>query len=642
MRRLADLLARNGLRVQLTAGFLVMLVIVLSVVGFGHWRVAQYQRSLERRTIAGNALQSQVAQRVASSALQMRAAEKDWLILAADPLEFDLNRSRWEEAATELAGAIDAYGATAESDLDQERAAAWRAGLARYRELLAALAGEVAAGRLTAGVAAGRVSTDTGASGLSEGALGVAQEKAALADLEARQSQDRLDSITGWAYIVSSSAVAISAFWVLFFPGSVIRPIRRLQTATSRLGSGDLGARADTRRSDELGLLAESFNKMAATIENQIGALRESQAEQERAAGTIRSQVAELERTNSELVAAAADKVARARLEEVVRRYGDFASRVAAGDLAARLEVDDTGDELAELGHSLNSMVAGLRAIAVEVKRSSGRLSTASTQILAAASEQATSASLQTDQVARAAETIVGLRDLSRSAAGQATAVAGASAQALAVARSGSASASAAIGGMEHVRCGVETMARSVERLAERSQAIGTIIASVREIADQSNLLALNAAIEAARAGEHGRGFAVVAQEVRTLAVRSRGATAEIETILGEIGGAAQELVGVAATSSRQALDGSRLAADAGGSIDRVAVSVEQGAESSRRAAEMAGRQADGFGRIEQVITEIRAASAESLTGSSQTEAAARELNAVAEAMTHAVAAYRT
>lgn len=303
------------------------------------------------------------------------------------------------------------------------------------------------------------------------------------------------------------------------------------------------------------------------------------------------------------------------------------ANRVAAGDLKVTLPSLRRDDEVGVLSQAFGSMLENFRAVHREIQEgvnvlasSASEIFTATAQIAASATETATAVS----QTTSTAEEVKQTAQVSAQKAGNVADIAQRAAQSAQVGRK---AIDESVAGMSNVREQMELIAETVVRLSEQSQAIGEIISSVNDLAEQSNLLAVNASIEAAKAGEHGRGFAVVAQEIRNLATQSKESTAQIRTILNDIQRATTATVMAAEQGSKAVDIGVKQVNQSGEAIRTLAESIVSAAQAATQITASSQEQLIGIDQVTIAIQNILQASKQNATGTQQAESGAKTLN---------------
>ena len=221
-------------------------------------------------------------------------------------------------------------------------------------------------------------------------------------------------------------------------------------------------------------------------------------------------------------------------VNNALQRIIGHLATMASGDLTQVITAK-RNNEISTIIRSIADLQSTMRGVITQILQTSGQVASTSRQLQSNADLIASgtdAAAAQTNSVAAASEE---MSATSNDIAGNCLSAAENSNRASDTARSGAEVVRQTTSGMERIACRVKDAAQTVEKLGTQSDAIGAIIGTIEDIADQTNLLALNAAIEAARAGEQGRGFAVVADEVRALAERTTRATREIGDMIKEI-----------------------------------------------------------------------------------------------------------
>ena len=324
-----------------------------------------------------------------------------------------------------------------------------------------------------------------------------------------------------------------------------------------------------------------------------------------------------------------------------LNRSVQAANRIAAGDLRVDFSVAKRRDELGVLTQSHNQMGENLREQIRGLGEGANALASSASEIVAASSQLTSSA---TESAAAVSETTITVEEVRQTAlvAGQkAEAVADSAKQAAQNAEDGRKSTDDVVAGMCQIRQQMEAIAASMVRLSEQGQAIGQIVASVDDLAAQSNLLAVNAALEASRAGEHGKGFKVVAQEVRSLAEQSRRATNQVRTILSEIQKATTAAVMATEQGGKAVASGERQTAAAGESIEALANSVAAAAQAAMQIAASGQQQLVGVDQVAAAMVSIKQSSTQNVSSAKQLETAAHDLNDLGTRLKQMVEKYK-
>ena len=79
-------------------------------------------------------------------------------------------------------------------------------------------------------------------------------------------------------YWITVISIAVACLLALLFARSITSPVRQIAQTAERLGKGDYEARVAVRSTDEVGVLAESINRMAEDVRARDAALKEMAA----------------------------------------------------------------------------------------------------------------------------------------------------------------------------------------------------------------------------------------------------------------------------------------------------------------------------------------------------------------------------
>ncbi|WP_212637578.1 methyl-accepting chemotaxis protein [Desulfocicer vacuolatum] len=415
----------------------------------------------------------------------------------------------------------------------------------------------------------------------------------------------------------------------VFISFAIIRaitvPIDRITVIAKEISSGDLGHEVEIVQKDEIGQLADAFRNMKESMQEQaVVAQKISQGD-----------------LNIEVIPKSTKDVLGNALVAMIKNLqeqADVAQKISQGNL--NIEVipkstkDVLGNALAAMTRNLQEQTGALKEAVNVLSSSTSEIATTVTQLAASVSETATSANETTTTVEEVRQTA----DLTSK---KSKAVSEGAQKAQQISIDGKKATDEAIEGMGRIKIQMTSIAESIVILSEQSQAIGEIIATVDDIAEQANLLSVNASIEAVKAGEMGKGFSVVAQEIKDLAKQSKQGTKRVRAILNEIQRATGKAVMVTEEGSKTVEAGVKQAKQSGGAISTLTTSITEATQAAIQIAASSQQQLVGMDQVGTIMMDIKEACAQNDAGTRQLETAVQNLSELGQKLKQVMEWYK-
>jgi methyl-accepting chemotaxis protein len=330
------------------------------------------------------------------------------------------------------------------------------------------------------------------------------------------------------------------------------------------------------------------------------------------------------------------------RIARSLQQLVAAAQGIAAGDLRGEPLRIKARDEIADLATAFDAMRNGLKELAGQVLDATENVTSSASEIVASTKQQAAATREQAATVQQITATMKEISESGAQIEERARHVSADAEAASSATAAGTQAAQDANQTMDGVRQQVEEVAENIVSLSGRTQAIGELIATVTDIAEQSNLLALNASIEAVAAGEHGNRFSVVANEMKNLADQAKACTVQVRTILGEIQKGIHASVMLTEEAVKRAEKGKGQTEATEATIRRMAGTTEGCVQAFGQIVGGSNQQQIGVTQVAQGMEGIRQAVEQTATGTSQLEKAASNLSTLSHQLQHAARRYQT